>query len=77
MMAVTFRSGSRPVIGEPRVLFEGDYPHEAPYGRHYDISADGRRFLMITASTVAPAPTRIGVVVNWFAELKAKVGTEN
>jgi Tol biopolymer transport system component len=74
MMAVTFRSGSPPAIGDPRMLFEGDYPHEAPYGRHYDISPDGRRFLMITSSTILPAPTRIGVVFNWFEELKAKVG---
>ena len=46
-------------------------------GRHYDVSADGKRFLLIKD---APAPDgqqsaapEIRVVLNWFEELKAKV----
>jgi serine/threonine-protein kinase len=76
MMAATFRSGSPPEIGEPRVLFEGDYYHEAPFGRHYDISPDGQRFLMITSQAFMPAPTEIGVVMNWLGELEGRVGGE-
>ena len=43
-------------------------------GRTYDVSHDGRRFLMIkagpaTATTVSP----VVVVLNWFEELKRAV----
>ena len=46
-------------------------------GRTYDVSPDGRRFLMI--KPVGPeqpsAPTRIIVVQNWTEELKRLVPT--
>lgn len=46
------------------------------FGRGYDISRDGRRFLMIKDVTPDPssAPT-IVVVQNWFEELRQKVPT--
>ena len=31
----------------PRVLFEGDYYKSGPGGANYDVSADGKRFLMV------------------------------
>ena len=44
------------------------------FGRTYDISRDGRRFLMIKDVALDPssAPT-ILVVQNWFDELKTRV----
>ena len=74
MMVAAFRSGPQPEIGAPRVLFEGDYLQEALFGRYYDISPDGRRFLMITSTSMLPASTQVGVVLNWFEELEEKVG---
>ncbi|MGH9408316.1 MAG: protein kinase domain-containing protein [Vicinamibacterales bacterium] len=43
--------------------------------RPYDIMPDGKQFLGVTDVTTDPARTdSINVVVNWFAELRAKVG---
>ncbi len=47
-----------------------------PWGRNYDITPDGERFLMIMESEPTPAPTRFTVTLNWFEELKARVGNE-
>jgi DNA-binding winged helix-turn-helix (wHTH) protein/Tol biopolymer transport system component len=44
--------------------------------RTYDVSLDGRRFLMIkngNAQTTSATPERIVLVQNWFEELKAKL----
>ena len=44
--------------------------------RTYDVSLDGRRFLMIKSDNVqaaSPPPERIVLVQNWFEELKAKL----
>ena len=53
-----------------RVLFEA--PYEVIDGaRNYDVSADGKRFLMIR-SDAADIPQRFYVVSNWFDELRAR-----
>jgi serine/threonine-protein kinase len=47
-----------------------------PAGRTYDVSADGRRFLMIKDVSVregTPAPQSITVVQNWVEELRRRV----
>jgi hypothetical protein len=57
---------------------DGQYPpHQG--GRTYDVSPDGKRFLMIkdlpptsTSSSSPPSPQLV-VVINWFEELKARV----
>jgi len=74
MMAATFQPGSPPAVGDPRVLFEGNYWHEAPFGRNYDIHPDGQRFLLFTSPLNLSASSEIGVVLNWFEELEASVG---
>ena len=46
-------------------------------GRMYDVSADGRRFLMLKNVSVperASAPQSITVVQNWIEEVKRRVG---
>ena len=47
-------------------------------GRTYDISPDGRRFLLMKAagSESGVAPTSIVVVQHWDEELKARVPTQ-
>jgi hypothetical protein len=42
---------------------------------NYDVSPDGRRFLMLKGGEQEAAPTQINVVLNWFEELKQKVPT--
>ena len=39
----------------------------------YSVSPDGRRFLVLLLDPRA-IPTQINVVLNWFEELRAKVG---
>jgi serine/threonine protein kinase/WD40 repeat protein len=63
--------------GKPRVLFKGTFV--AGYGESpsWDISPDGKRFLMIKPppSTDA-ARQKIVIVLNWFEELKKLVPVE-
>ena len=73
LMSVPISTGPRLVAGVPRVLFEGMYRWQAGT-RGYDVSADGRRFLMVKPVERPPSPVRELVLVqNWFEELKAKV----
>jgi serine/threonine-protein kinase len=64
------------IIGTPRVLFRGTYVRPAPGvdGTSWDISQDGKRFLMMReAGSTAGGPRKINVVVNWFEELRQRV----
>ena len=74
MMAVDIATQPGFAAGKPRMLFEGRYePGPFPIA-NYDVSPDGRRFLMLKPSESAEAaPTQITVVLNWFEELKQKV----
>jgi len=76
--AVPIEPGSTFKAGDPKKLFPG--PYLAPnYGRGvYDVSADGKRFLMIKdaeAGAQARQP-QIIVVQNWVQELKRLVPTK-
>jgi serine/threonine-protein kinase len=51
----------------PKPLFEGEY---LPF---YDVTADGRQFVMITKEQAVL--TKINVIFNWIEELKQKVPT--
>ena len=58
----------------PRALFPaGEYARSASY-RGYDVSPDGRRFLMLRpiVDSVEAAPNRVVVVDNWFEELRSR-----
>src|SRR5688572_12510252 len=60
-------------IGPPRLLFEGRFRIDGPF-RGYDVTADGRRFLMVRADErPAERVTQIVFVQNWFEELRARV----
>jgi len=63
--------------GSPRVLFEGQYvSHSSPPGfQYYDISPDGKRFVMLKEANMSEAQGQINVVQNWFEELKRLVPT--
>jgi serine/threonine-protein kinase len=55
-------------VGAPTLLF----PHVSEY-RDWDVSHDGKRFLVVEPSEPTPGRTLVSVVTNWFEELKAKV----
>jgi serine/threonine-protein kinase len=74
MMAVPVQTTPVFKAGAPQVLFKGDY--SAPLvGRTFDVSPDGKKFLMLKAApeVKAPAQSSIIVVQNWIEELKRRV----
>ena len=74
MMAVDVTTGLSFAAGKPRVLFEGDFEPGGTTTPNYDLTADGRRLLMIKPAPPSPAPSRLVVVENWFSELREKLG---
>jgi serine/threonine-protein kinase len=72
MMRVPVEAGARFGFGNPvRTINVSEYLLD-PQGRAYDISPDGRRFLMIKNDSTSGAAT-INVVLNWTEELKRLV----
>jgi serine/threonine-protein kinase len=74
MMVVAIRTESGLSIGTPNIVFQGDYVSYPGGGNSYDVSPDGRRFLMIKSEEKTTL-TRINVVLNWFEELRGLVPT--
>jgi serine/threonine-protein kinase len=73
MIAVPVTLGSTFTAGAPRQLFEGRYGATAAI-RAYDVSTDGRRFLMVQPKERPPvAAAEMILVQNWLEELKARV----
>jgi Tol biopolymer transport system component len=66
IMVVDVQSTPEIKIGEPQVFFEGEFVNVG--GRSYDISPDGERALVITASEGTAASIR--VITNWFDEVE-------
>jgi hypothetical protein len=62
------------VAGVAKSLFQGPY-FRGQAARTYDVSPDGRRFLMIkaVASSTGSTPLQLVVVQNFFEELKRLV----
>ena len=65
LMAVEVKTGSKLEVGAPKPLFE---TRLGPYGG-FDISPDGRRFLLANSLEDADR-TPMTVVVNWTGEVK-------
>jgi hypothetical protein len=67
-------SGDRWIGSAPVRLFDGPYYiRTADLSRHYDVTADGQRFLMIRDTPTNSMPVRIVLVQNFAEELKARV----
>ena len=70
MMAVDIQTDPEFSAGKPRVLFE------APeLGMWYDLSPDGRKFVMIQNAEESVQP-QIHIVLNWHQELLRLVPAE-
>ena len=72
VMAVPVQLVSSFAASNPQMVLDGPYiaPNSGPT---YDVSPDGKRFLMIKAAQPAGAastPPQLVVVLNWFEELK-------
>ena len=73
MMTVPVLTTSGFSVSTPRQLFAGRFTANIP-SRSYDVTADGRRFVMVQPREQAPQPvTHIVVVQNWTEELKRLV----
>jgi serine/threonine-protein kinase len=76
IMAVPIQLGAELILGRPEVIIQGSYATPLNTGRHYDVSLDGQRFLLLRdagdTSADAAAPQVI-LVQNWFEELKERV----
>ena len=59
-------AGTSARIGRPQRLFEGDYLQWA--GANYDVSADGKRFIMVRAANASTQT--LSVRVNWKSEIQ-------
>jgi hypothetical protein len=79
-MSLRVEPGARWATGTPAKLIDGRYYRGVgnSFARTYDVSLDGKRFLMIKDAgdpNQRPAPARIVVVQHWFEELKRLVPT--
>ena len=73
MMAVETTTQPAFSPGRPRMLFEGRYVTTLLTMPNYDVSPDGRRFLMVKEGDPSTSSAEISVVLNWFEELKRLV----
>jgi Tol biopolymer transport system component len=72
MMTVDVVLSPAIVFGKPQVLFAGSYLFGATESQGYDVSRDGRRFLMLKPTRPFEA-TPLNVIVNWFDDLRRRV----
>jgi len=78
IMAVAVEAGQTFKCGKPEPLFRGTYTPAYGSDTHpWDISPDGKRFLMMKDVRATPSastgPRKISIVVNWLEELKQRV----
>ncbi len=75
LMAVPVRKSAAGLdVLKPVQLFSIAAYFSGGQGRNYDVSLDGKRFVMVkNATTGAPTTTPINVVLNWADELRKKM----
>jgi len=73
LVAVRVRTGPSFTSGKAEVLFGERSYHVGRFGRTYDISRDGTRFLMIKDDSPGAGTRELMVVLNWFEELERLV----
>jgi hypothetical protein len=71
-MAVPVETTSTFVAREARKLFDTSKYISSVGGRPYDVSHDGKRFIMTSNAIPRGDVNRIAVVANWFEELNAR-----
>ncbi|MCL4522992.1 MAG: serine/threonine-protein kinase [Acidobacteria bacterium] len=72
VLAVAYSARPEFAPSPPRALFEGRFEQHPRREGIYDISPDGKRFLMVKSAGAETGLSQLNVVVNWFAELKAR-----
>jgi hypothetical protein len=59
-------------VGKPESLFEGPFVNVPGYS--YDVGPGARKFLVLLEAGAGSA-SEIRIVLNWFDELKSRMGT--
>jgi hypothetical protein len=79
VVAVDIRSGPPLIAGRSEVLFEGSYAGRGGNGApNYEVSADGRSFLMIRQNDLTSiGQTQLDVALNWTIDLGARAPAVN
>jgi serine/threonine-protein kinase len=76
VVAVSVKTDPTFSLETPTTLFRGAYASIPSYFHQWDISPDGKRFLMMKESgstgEESASPRRINIVLNWFEELKQR-----
>ena len=69
---------TKPVFkaGVPRSLFSGSYSTDISGNANYNISPDGKQFVLMRTGAEVPL-RQLHVVLNWFDELERLVPTDN
>src|SRR5262249_12522668 len=70
LMAVDVETGNAFRAGAPHLLFE-------KVSSDYDVAPDGKRFLMLTPTTLSAESTELHVILNWFDDLRRRVALPN
>ena len=73
VMAVPVSTDTAFAAGLPRRLFTDHYERTGTGTRGYDVSLDGRRFLMIEPAEPELPVAQISVVLGWFDEVRQRV----
>jgi Tol biopolymer transport system component len=72
MVSIPVRTTPTFSFGAARILFPARSYVSYAQRREYDVTADGKRFLMVKFAS-SPVPDKFTVVTNWFEELKNKL----
>ena len=69
MIAVAVETRPTFTPSSPKLLFQGNYGYDHRGDVNYDISPDGRRFLM---TRPVQSPVELNVVLDWFTEIERR-----
>jgi len=75
LFAVSVDSRGEMELGRPEELFRGPFTMPMIFGRSYDVSPDGQRFLMVRRPEQSRALESLVVVLNWADEMRRRVGS--
>jgi serine/threonine-protein kinase len=77
LMAAAVETTPTFVASKPRLMFEQHFEKSIfPFEANYDVSPDGKRFLLVVPSEGESAPAQINVVLNWSEELRRLIRAE-
>src|SRR5450759_4850993 len=65
MMAVEVTTTPSFSASTPKLLFDEHFERQPGQGANYDVSPDGRRFLMVKAAPQQSYVSQINVILNW------------